>query len=118
MEWTWPRWRAPSTMLPSSIREQGTPRFLELHTYRFRAHSMYDPDKYRAKEEVAEWKKRDPVELLATRLVAAGQLDAASREACDGRVRETIEQAVREAEEGALEPESELLRDVYARPIP
>ena len=43
-------------------REGGGPHFLELRTYRFRAHSMYDPDLYRDKAEVEEWKKRDPID--------------------------------------------------------
>ncbi len=43
------------------VRGGGGPCFLELRTYRFRAHSMYDPELYRSKEEVAEWKTRDPI---------------------------------------------------------
>ncbi len=49
------------------IRAGTGPHFLEMHTYRFRAHSMYDPDRYRDKAEIEHWKERDPVEGLARR---------------------------------------------------
>ena len=47
-----------------AVRADPGPRFLELHTYRFRAHSMADPDLYRAKDEVEHWKERDPISLF------------------------------------------------------
>ena len=52
----------------------GGPVFLELRTYRFRAHSMYDPDRYRDKAEVERWRQRDPMLLLGERLRAEGAL--------------------------------------------
>ena len=54
------------------VRDSGAPCFLELRTYRFRAHSMYDPDRYRDKAEVEHWKEADPIPALAQRLSAAG----------------------------------------------
>src|SRR5512135_1192089 len=51
-----------------AVRAGGGPHFLEYRTYRFRAHSMYDPELYRAKQEVEEWKKRDPIPNLIERL--------------------------------------------------
>ena len=42
------------------------PCFLELRTYRFRAHSMYDPDLYRTKDEIERWKEHDPIPALTT----------------------------------------------------
>ena len=60
-----------------AVRGGGGPSFLEFRTYRFRAHSMYDPELYRSKAEVEEWKKRDPIELLSLRLREHGQLDDA-----------------------------------------
>lgn len=100
------------------VEEHQAPRFLELTSYRFRAHSMYDPDKYRDKQEIAQWKQRDPIELFAARLVASKLLDEPNRAASEQRVARVIEQAVIEAEQGALEPESELERDVYGRSEP
>ncbi len=99
------------------VREEGTPRMLELLTYRYRAHSMYDPDRYRKKEEVEGWRKRDPIELFAARLKALGYLDEGWREALDKEVEQLLAQAVSEAEAGTLEAPEELERDVYTRSV-
>ena len=87
-----------------SIRGGGGPHFLELRTYRFRAHSMYDPDRYRDKAEIALWKERDP---LATFGVA---LDPDVRAGLEAAVTEEIDAAVAEADAGALEPVGDLTR--------
>ena len=57
-----------------AVRAGGGPHFLELRTYRFRAHSMYDPELYRDKAEVEQWRQRDPIELLTRRMRDAGEL--------------------------------------------
>jgi pyruvate dehydrogenase E1 component alpha subunit len=71
----------------SFVRGGGGPFFLELRTYRFRPHSMYDPELYRDKHEVEDWKTRDPVALFEARLRQAGVLDdeklAALENACE-----------------------------------
>ena len=54
-----------------TIRAAAGRCFLELRTYRFRAHSMYDPDLYRAKEEIARWRERDPIDAARRRACAA-----------------------------------------------
>ncbi len=51
-----------------AIRAGGGPHFLECRTYRFRAHSMYDPELYRDKAEVEHWKERDPLIVLEARI--------------------------------------------------
>ncbi|MGB2819182.1 MAG: pyruvate dehydrogenase (acetyl-transferring) E1 component subunit alpha, partial [Burkholderiaceae bacterium] len=56
------------------VRRTRTPFFLELHTYRFRAHSMFDSELYRAKVEVEAWKERGPIHTFTQRLKAAGML--------------------------------------------
>ena len=60
-----------------AVRSGGGPHFLELRTYRFRAHSMFDPERYRDKAEVARWLERDPITLLRAAMEAAGQLSRA-----------------------------------------
>src|SRR5690348_6162233 len=55
-----------------AVRAGGGPYFLEFRTYRFRAHSMFDPQLYRDKQEVEEWKKRDPILLFQARLLELG----------------------------------------------
>ena len=101
-----------------SIREEGRPRFLELTTYRYRAHSMFDAELYRDKIEVEEWKKRDPIERLTARGLEQGALDDQTIEALEREVAAELEAAVREAEEAPFEPIGDLTRDVVAREVP
>jgi pyruvate dehydrogenase E1 component alpha subunit len=97
-----------------TVRSGHGPRFLELVTYRFRAHSMYDPERYRSKDEVAEWKKRDPIELWAGRLREHAVLTDAEREALEQESAREVDAAVVEAEQGPWESEADLHRFVYA----
>lgn len=98
----------------TTIRSGGGPCFLEIQTYRFRAHSMYDPEFYRSKAEVEEWKERDPIDLLRRMLEEEGALAAGAVDALEADVQAEIEDAVAFAEAGALEPVSELERFVYS----
>ena len=91
----------------------GGPCFLELRTYRFRAHSMFDPQLYRDKSEVEEWKKRDPIQGLAGLLQQGGLLTAADLESLEKEVALEVEDAVAFAEAGTWEPVEELTRFVY-----
>jgi pyruvate dehydrogenase E1 component alpha subunit len=97
-----------------SVRSNGGPHFLEFRTYRFRAHSMFDPELYRSKEEVQEWKERDPIDVLRERLEAEGSLTAEALDAMEARVAEEVEAAVEFAEAGTWEPIEELTRFVYS----
>jgi pyruvate dehydrogenase E1 component alpha subunit len=98
----------------TEIRAGGGPVFLELRTYRFRAHSMYDPERYRDKEEVDLWRNRDPIALLTQRLNNAGLLDEADANAVEAEVAAEIDDAVTDAEAGTLEPLDDLTRFVYS----
>jgi TPP-dependent pyruvate/acetoin dehydrogenase alpha subunit len=97
-----------------TVRGSGGPCFLELRTYRYRAHSMYDPELYRDKAEVASWRERDPIEGLADELRSAGALDDASFDALVEEVDAEIEAAVEVAEASPLEPVEDLETHVYA----
>jgi pyruvate dehydrogenase E1 component alpha subunit len=97
-----------------SIRSGGGPVFLECRTYRFRAHSMFDPDLYRTEEEIAAWKERDPIDLQTSRLVEGGTLTAAEVEGLWRRARDEVEAAVAEAEAAPWEPVADLATHVYA----
>ena len=99
------------------VRGTGRPFLLEARTYRFRAHSMYDAELYRPREEVERWKRRDPIDLLTTRLRAAALLDDAALQAVEAAAAGAIEAAVAAAEAAAWEPVQDLLRDVVA-PVP
>jgi TPP-dependent pyruvate/acetoin dehydrogenase alpha subunit len=98
----------------AAIRADGRPYLLEARTYRFRAHSMYDPELYRTKAEVEEWKKRDPVVTLAAALAASGVLAADERARIEAAVAAEVDAAVAFAEAGPWEPVADLTRDVYA----
>ncbi|TFB52488.1 pyruvate dehydrogenase (acetyl-transferring) E1 component subunit alpha [Cryobacterium tagatosivorans] len=97
-----------------AVRAGGGPHFLELRTYRFRAHSMFDPERYRDKAEVAEWLERDPIDHLRSALEAAGQLRKKDWDAIQREVDAEVQAAVDFAEAGTPEPTDELTRFVYS----
>lgn len=94
------------------VRSGKGPFFLECRTYRFRAHSMYDPELYRDKAEVEEWKKRDPIPALIRRL----QQDEVCVDMAELErdVSKQIDAAIAFAEAGISEPVEDLLRFVYS----
>jgi TPP-dependent pyruvate/acetoin dehydrogenase alpha subunit len=96
----------------AEVVRRGAPNFLELRTYRFRAHSMADPELYRERDEVERWRERDPIALFEARLRAEGLLDDPGRERLEGEVAAVVEAAVAVAEAGPLEPVEDLLTDV------
>jgi len=99
-----------------TIRRLSVPYFLELQTYRFRAHSMYDPELYRSKHEVEQWKHRCPIETYVRRLQQRGDLGKADLESIEAEVAREIAAAVAFAGAGTWEPVEELETHVYARP--
>jgi pyruvate dehydrogenase E1 component alpha subunit len=98
-----------------SIRGGGGPHFLECRTYRFRAHSMYDPELYRDKAEVDTWRQRDPLLVLAGR--DDGALDESTFAEMETSVAEELDTAVAFAEAGTSEPTNELTRFVYSEVV-
>jgi pyruvate dehydrogenase E1 component alpha subunit len=94
------------------VRGGSGPYLLEARTYRFRAHSMYDPELYRGQDEVERWKRRDPITLVAARLREEGHLSDADLAAIEAAVAAEIDEAVRCAEAGPWEPVEDLTRDV------
>jgi pyruvate dehydrogenase E1 component alpha subunit len=96
------------------VRGGGGPCFLELRTYRFRAHSMFDPELYRDKTEVARWRERDPIPLLARRMRDDGDLTDADEEAMTAEAAAEVDRAVEAAESAPLEPVEDLTRFVYS----
>ena len=97
----------------NAIRDGSGPALLELQTYRFRAHSMFDPELYRSKDEVAQWRERCPIEGFSRRLTEAGALAPADLERIEATVAEEVGRAVDFAEAGTWEPIERLLDDVY-----
>ena len=97
------------------IRTTGGPFFLEFRTYRFRPHSMFDPELYRDKAEVAEWRdEHDPIRTFTEQCLAGNLLSAQDVSAIDAAVAVEIDEAVAYAEAGTLESVDTLTRDVVS----
>ena len=101
----------------TSIRAGGGPVFCEFVTYRFRAHSMFDPELYREKEEVEAWRARDPIQVFGRQLLDAGTIDEAGIDGLWAGARSEIEAAVAFAEASPEEPIETLTRHVYRREV-
>jgi pyruvate dehydrogenase E1 component alpha subunit len=95
------------------VREDRRPLLVEAVTYRFRGHSMADPEEYRTKEEVAQWRERDPIPQFGERLVREGMLDATGRELIEREAAERVERAVEFAESSPFPTPESLYEDVY-----
>jgi len=98
----------------AQVREGKGPVFVEFQTYRFRAHSMFDPELYRDKAEVEEWKKRGPIHSYTARLKANGELTEEQFLELDRAAIAEVDAAVAFAEAGTWEPVAELTRHVTA----
>ncbi len=96
-------------------REGGGPTLLEIKTYRYKGHSMSDPQKYRTKEEVEEYKQRDPIDYVHKVLTDTYQVAEADIEVINERVRQQVEECVRFSEESPWPADDELLKDVYVQ---
>jgi pyruvate dehydrogenase E1 component subunit alpha len=95
-----------------AVREGSGPHFLELRTYRFRAHSMYDPDRYRDKAEVAQWRERDPIDNLTTRMRDASELSDDELASIEEKLAAQIEDSIATARAGPVEPVEDLTKFV------
>jgi pyruvate dehydrogenase E1 component alpha subunit len=98
----------------AAVRDGGGPVFLELRTYRFRAHSMYDAERYRSKDEVTSWRSLDPIDTFSARLREAGLLDDDAVVALEKSVGDEIDAAIAFAEAGTDESVDELTRFVMS----
>lgn len=96
------------------VRSGQGPYFLELRTYRFRAHSMFDAELYRDKAEVEAWKKKDPIVQFVDVLKEHGLLEDSELACLESEIEQEIRDAVEFAETGTLEPVEDLTRFVYS----
>lgn len=95
------------------VREDRRPLLVEAVTYRFRGHSMADPEDYRTKDEVAQWRERDPLPAFGDLLEREGILTAEQREEIDGETMQRVEEAVDFAERSPFPDPATLYDDVY-----
>lgn len=105
--------RAAATDAIAAIRGGTGPYFLETRTYRFRAHSMYDPELYRDKSEIELWKKRDPIPSFAGSLRSSNRLTESDFERLQREVEIEVALAVTAAESAPWELVEDLLKDVH-----
>lgn len=96
------------------IRETGHPYLLEVDTYRFRGHSMGDPERYRAQEEVKKWQENDPIGIFRAYLIKKKAASEAQLDEIDAKVDEETNKAVEFAEASPEPGMEELFKDIYA----
>jgi pyruvate dehydrogenase E1 component alpha subunit len=94
-------------------REGGGPTLLEIKTYRYKGHSISDPQKYRTKEEVDEYKAKDPIVMVRQTILDNKFASEQDLDAIDKRVNDIVEASVKFAEESPWPDDSEVLKDVY-----
>ena len=95
------------------VREDRRPLLVEAVTYRFRGHSMADPEQYRSKEEVAQWRERDPIATFGSLLVREGVLEQEETERMDAEAMARVDAAVAFADASPFPPPESLYDDVY-----
>ena len=94
-------------------REGDGPTLLEMKTYRYKGHSISDPQKYRKKEELDEYKIKDPISMVTKKIMENKYATQEELDAIDARINEVVEESVRFAEESPWPNDDELLKDVY-----
>jgi pyruvate dehydrogenase E1 component alpha subunit len=94
-------------------REKGGPTLLEIKTYRYKGHSISDPQKYRTKEEVDEYKSKDPIQQVRKSILESKYATEKELNAIDKRVEDIVTASVKFAEESPWPDDSEVLKDVY-----
>ncbi|MEB0248602.1 MULTISPECIES: pyruvate dehydrogenase (acetyl-transferring) E1 component subunit alpha [unclassified Mucilaginibacter] len=91
------------------------PTFLEMRTYRFKGHSMSDPQKYRTKEELESYKSKDPIETVKLAIQKNGYADDKWFEEIDAKIKAQVDEAVQFSEDSPYPEASELYTDVYVQ---
>ncbi len=96
-------------------RKGDGPTLLEFRTYRYKGHSMSDPAKYRTKEELEEYKSKDPIEQVREVLLSNKYATEADLEAIDKKIKEAVDASVKFAEESPFPEPEEAFKDVYVQ---
>lgn len=94
-------------------REGGGPTLLEMKTYRYKGHSISDPQKYRSKEEVDEYKSQDPIQRVLQTILENKFATQEEIDAIDAKITAVVEESVKFAEESPWPDDSEVYKDVY-----
>ncbi|WP_298299195.1 pyruvate dehydrogenase (acetyl-transferring) E1 component subunit alpha [Hydrotalea sp.] len=94
-------------------REGGGPTLLEMKTYRYKGHSISDPQKYRTKEEVDEYKSQDPIHKVLQTILTNKFATQEEIDAIDAKIAQVVEASVQFAEESPFPDDSEVYKDIY-----
>lgn len=94
-------------------REGGGPTLIEIKTYRYKGHSISDPQKYRTKEEVEEYRAKDPITVVRNTILENKMATEEDLAAIDQRVDEMVTASVKFAEESPWPDDDEVLKDIY-----
>jgi pyruvate dehydrogenase E1 component alpha subunit len=105
--------RSAATEALAYVRESGTPYFLEMITYRYRGHSMGDPERYRESDEIEKWREDDPIGIFRKHLLDDGGVSAEALDAEEALVETEVEQAVSFAESSPDPAPDALFDDIY-----
>jgi pyruvate dehydrogenase E1 component alpha subunit len=97
-------------------REKGGPTLLEMKTYRYKGHSISDPGKYRTKEELEEYRGKDPIQQLLKTIYDKKIASEEQIKSIDSRVEKAVVESVKFAEESPFPDDSEVLKDIYVDP--
>ena len=100
----------------SRARAGEGPTFLEMRTYRYKGHSMSDPQKYRTKEELESYKAKDPIDAVKAEILEKKYADEKWFEEMDEKIKAIVDESVRFSEESPWPEASELYTDVYVEP--
>ncbi|MFI4861808.1 MAG: thiamine pyrophosphate-dependent enzyme [Phycisphaerales bacterium JB063] len=114
-----PQWERGNWDKISYSREGSTPgpAFINVKTYRYQGHSMSDPQKYRSKDEVGEYKDRDPISELVRHLIDNDMATQDDCDAMDKKAKQVSQDSVTFAKESPEMPVEEMFTDVYANPF-
>jgi len=96
------------------VRSEGQPYLLEIDTYRFRGHSMGDPERYRKAEEVKQWQENDPIGIFNKYLLDKKTATRKQLDEIEARVEEEVAKAVEFAEASPEPTMEDLFKDIYA----
>ena len=96
------------------VRGNSQSYLLEVMTYRFRGHSMGDPERYRKQEEVTKWQENDPIGIFRKHLIEKKTATAKALDEIEARVEDEVNKAVEFAETSPEPPMEELFKDIYA----
>ena len=99
------------------VRKEGQPYFLEVDTYRFRGHSMGDPERYRKAEEVKQWQENDPIGIFNKYLLETKISTRKGLDEIEARVEEEVNKAVEFAETSPEPALEELFTNVYVEEV-